>query len=90
MRCLRIILGTSLREERRNTAIRKLAKQQRISSVLMKKRQQRISSVLMKKRLCFLGHMEHMKDEHVPKKHLYVPLNMANKLLEASVSDGAM
>ena len=38
MRCLRIILGVSLQEEKRNTAIRKLAKQQRVSSVLMRKR----------------------------------------------------
>ena len=65
-------------EEKRNTAIRKLAKQQRISSVLTKKR------------LCVLGHMEHMKDEHVSKKLLVCALNTANELLEASVSDGAM
>ena len=57
MRCLRIILGVSLREKR-NTAIRKLAKQQRVSSVLMRKR------------LHFLGHLERMKDERVLKKLL--------------------
>ena len=58
MRCLRIILGISVQEEIRNTAIRKLAKQQRISSVLMRTK------------LCFLGHLERMKDERVPKKLL--------------------
>ena len=58
MWCLRIIHGVSLREEKRNTAIRKLAKQQRVSSVLMRKR------------LWFLGHLERMKDECVPKKLL--------------------
>ena len=58
MRCLRIILGISLREEKRSTEIRKVAKQQRMSSVLMRKR------------LCFVGHVERMKDERVPKKLL--------------------
>ena len=58
MRCLRIILGISLREEKRSTEIRRMAKQQRMSSVLMRKR------------LCFLGHIERMKDERVPKKLL--------------------
>ena len=33
-------------------------------------KQQRLSSALMRKRLCFLGHLERMKDEHVPKKLL--------------------
>ena len=42
--------------EKRNTANHKLTKQQRISSVL--------------KRLCFLGHLECMKDKRVPKKLL--------------------
>ena len=78
MRCLRIILGIFLQKEKRNTAIRKLAKQQRISSVFMRKR------------FCFLCHLECMKDERVLKKLLVCALNMTNKLLEASVSDGAM
>ena len=58
MRCVRIIPGISLHEEKRNTAIHKLAKQQRVSSVLMRKR------------LCFLGHLERMKDKRVLKKLL--------------------
>ena len=80
MRCLRIILGVSLREKR-NTAIRKLAKQQRVSSVLMRKR------------LHFLGHLERMKDERVLKKLLVCAEETAgvcsrtrqNELPEASV-----
>ena len=58
MRCLRIILGISLWEEKRNTEICKVAKQQRMSSGLMRRR------------LCFVGHIERMKDERVPKKLL--------------------
>ena len=45
---------------------------------------------LMRKRLCFLGHLERMKDERVPKKLLCVPKNMANELPEASISDAVM
>ena len=74
MRCHRIILGISLREEKRSTEIRKVAKQQRMSSVLMRKR------------LCFVGHVERMKDE---RNSLFVPLNMARDLPEANVSGGA-
>ena len=58
MRCLRIILGISLPEEKRSMEIHKVAKQQRMSSVLMRKR------------LCSVGHIEHMKDECVLKKFL--------------------
>ena len=78
MRRLKIILGVSLREEKRNTAIRKLAKQQRVSSVLMRKR------------LCFLGHLERMKDNVYQRNCWCVPQNMANELPEANVSDGVM
>ena len=58
MRCLRIILGISLRENKRNTTIRKLA------------RQQRLSSVLSQRRLRLLGHLSRMDDNRVPKQLL--------------------
>ena len=44
IRCLRIILGILVREQKCHAPIRKMAKQQRISSILLQHR------------LCFLGH----------------------------------
>ena len=73
MRCLRIIFGMSLREEKRSTEIHKVAKQQRMSSVLMRKR------------LCFLGHIKHMKDKHVLAGETLL-LNVARNQLRRSGS----
>ena len=58
IRCLRIILGISIRDMKRNTTIRKLAKQQPISSVLSQRR------------LRFLGHLSRMGDHRLPKQLL--------------------
>ena len=58
MRCLRIILGVSVRDMKRNTTIRKMAKQQRLSSVLMQRR------------LRLLGHLSRMDDNRLPKQLL--------------------
>ena len=58
IRCLRIILGISIRDMKRNTTIRKLAKQQRISSILSQRR------------LRFLGHLSRMGDHRLPKQLL--------------------
>ena len=57
-RCLRIILGISLLERKRNTSIRKMG------------RQQRISSILTERRLRFLGHLSRMSESRLPKKLL--------------------
>ena len=58
MRCLRIILRVSLWDKQRNTTMRKLAKQQRVSSILVQRR------------LCLLGHLVRMNDSRLPKKML--------------------
>ena len=58
IRCLRIILGISTRDMKRNTTIRKLAKQQRLSSILSQRR------------LRFLGHLSRMGDQRLPKQLL--------------------
>ena len=58
IRCLRIILGVSVRQKKRHTTIRKMAKQQRISSILTQRR------------LRFLGHLSRMPDERLPKQLL--------------------
>ena len=58
MRSLRIILGVSIREKKRHTTIRRMAKQQKLSSVLSQRR------------LRFLGHISQMKDSRLPKQLL--------------------
>ncbi|MDA8001968.1 MAG: reverse transcriptase domain-containing protein [Alphaproteobacteria bacterium] len=58
IRCLRIILGISVREQKRHTTIRKMAKQQRISSILVQRR------------LRFLGHLSRMSNDRLPKQLL--------------------
>ena len=58
MRCLRIILGISVWDMKRNTVIRKLA------------HQQRLSSLLSARRLRFLGHISRMPDSRIPKQLL--------------------
>ena len=58
VRCLRIILGISVRQKKRHTTIRKMAKQQRISSILTQRR------------LRFLGHLSRMSEERLPKQLL--------------------
>ena len=58
MRCLRIILGISVWDMKRNTTIRKLA------------HQQRLSSLLLARRLRFLGHISRMPDSRLPKQLL--------------------
>ena len=58
IRCLRIILGISIRDMKRNTTICKLVKQQRISSILSQRR------------LRFLGHLSRMGDHRLPKQLL--------------------
>ena len=58
MRCLRIILGISVWDMKRNTTIRKLA------------HQQRLSSLLLARRLRFLGHISRMPGSRLPKQLL--------------------
>ena len=58
VRCLRIILGISVRQKKRHTTIRKMAKQQRISSLLTQRR------------LRFLGHLSRMSEDRLPKQLL--------------------
>ena len=58
MRCLRIILRVSLWDRKRNTTIRKLAKQQRILSMFTQRR------------LRLLGHLARMDDGRLPKQLL--------------------
>ena len=58
VRCLRIILGISVRQRKRHTTIRKMAKQQRISSILTQRR------------LRFLGHLSRMSEDRLPKQLL--------------------
>ena len=50
--------GFSVRQKKRHTTIRKMAKQQRISSILTQRR------------LCFLGHLSRMLEETLPKQLL--------------------
>ena len=58
IRCLRIILGISVREQKRHTTIRKMAKQQRISSILVQRR------------LRFLRHLSRMSNDRLSKQLL--------------------
>ena len=58
MQCLRIILGVSVWEMKCSTAIRKMAKQQRLSSILSQRR------------LRFLGHLSRMCENRLPKRLL--------------------
>lgn len=58
VRCLRIILGVSVREKKRHTTIRKMAKQQRVSTILLQRR------------LRFLGHLSRMSEERLPRQLL--------------------
>ena len=58
VRCLRIILGISIRQKKRHTIICKMAKQQRISSILTQRH------------LRFLGHLSRMSEERLPKQLL--------------------
>ena len=58
IRCLRIILGISIRQKKRHTTIRKMAKQQRVSTILAQRR------------LRFLGHLSQMPDHRLPKQLL--------------------
>ena len=51
IRCLRILLGLTVRQKKRHTTIRKMA------------RQQRVSSILIQRRLRFLGHIVRMPEE---------------------------
>ena len=58
VRCLRIILGLSVRQKKRHTTIHKIVKQQRISFLLTQRR------------LHFLGHLSRMSEERLPKQLL--------------------
>ena len=62
MRCLRIILSISIRDNKRNTSIRKAAKQQRVSSLLSQRR------------LRFAGHLVRMSGNRLPRKLLVCSL----------------
>ena len=62
MLCLRIILSISIRDNKRNTSIRKAAKQQRVSSILSQRR------------LRFAGHLVRMSGNHLPRKLLVCSL----------------
>ena len=56
--CFRIILGVSVREKKRHTTMRKMAKQLRISSILSQHR------------LCFLGHLSRMPEDWLSRQLL--------------------
>ena len=58
VRCLWIILGISVKQKKRHTTIRKMAKQQRISSLLTQHC------------LRFLGHLSRMAEDRLPKRLL--------------------
>ena len=58
MCCSHIILGVSVWDMKRNTTIRKLA------------HQQRLSSLLLAHALCFLDHIFRMPDSQLPKQLL--------------------
>ena len=58
MSCLRIILRLSIKEKKRHTTIKRMAKHQKLSSVLSQHR------------LCYLGHISQMKDSRLPKQLL--------------------
>ena len=58
IRCLRIILRISVRQKKRHTTIRKMAKQLRVSLILAQRR------------LRFLGHLTRMPNERLPKQLL--------------------
>ena len=58
MRCLRIILRVSIWDKKRNTSIRKMAQQQRVSSIVSQRR------------LRLLGHIVRMDDHRLPKQLL--------------------
>ena len=58
IRCLRIILGLTVRQKKRHTTIRKMA------------RQQRMSSILVQRHLRFLGHIVRMPKERLPRQLL--------------------
>ena len=58
IRCLQVILGISVREQKRHTTIRKMAKQQRISSILVQCR------------LRFLAHLSRISNGRLPKQLL--------------------
>ena len=62
MRCLRIILSISIRDNKRNTSIRKAAKQQRVSSILSQRR------------LRFAGHLVRISGNRLPRKLLVCSL----------------
>ena len=62
MRCLRTILSISIWDNKRNTSIRKAAKQQRVSSLLSQRR------------LRFAGHLVRMDDNRLPHKLLVCTL----------------
>ena len=63
IQCLRIILGFTVRQKKRHTTIRKMA------------RQQRASSILVQRRLRFLGHLVRMPEERIPRQLLvYAPV----------------
>ena len=55
MHCLRIILRVSIWDKKRNTSIRKMAQQQRVSSIVSQRR------------LRLLGHIVRMDDHRLPK-----------------------
>ena len=58
MRCLRIILGISVREKQRNTTVRSMA---RIETV---------ETMIRKRRLRWLGHVARMKPDRIPRQLL--------------------
>ena len=63
MKCLRIILRISVRDQQRNTSIRKKAKIPRLSTLLLQRR------------LRFLGHLIRLDDERLPKQLLVCTLS---------------
>jgi len=76
MRCLRTILSISTWDNKRNTSIRKTAKQQRVSSLLSQRR------------LRFVGHIARMDESRLPRQLLVSALPSTNALLEARSAGG--
>ena len=67
MRCLCTILSISIRDNKRNTSIRKTA------------RQQRVSTLLSQRRLRYAGHLARMDDSRLPRKLMVSALSSGKR-----------
>ena len=67
MRCLHTILSISIRDNKRNTSIRKTA------------RQQHVSTLLSQRRLRYAGHLARMDDSRLPRKLMFSALSSGKR-----------